>query len=44
MTVTDFGDAYGQPHNTQVATRLDHARFWDMTVAAIAALSQEGAA
>jgi purine nucleosidase len=44
MTVTDFGDAYGQPHNAHVATRLDRGRFWDMTVAAIAALSQEGAA
>ena len=44
MTVTDFGDAYGQPHNTHVATRLDRGRFWDMTVAAIAALSKEGAA
>jgi purine nucleosidase len=44
MTVTDFGDAYGQPHNTHVATRLDHGRFWDMTVAAIAALSRQGAA
>jgi purine nucleosidase len=44
MTVTDFGDAYGQPHNTHVATRLDHGRFWDMTVGAIAALSSEGAA
>jgi purine nucleosidase len=44
MTVTDFGDAYGQPHNTHVATRLDRGRFWDMTIAAIAALSSEGAA
>ena len=44
MTVTDFGDAYGQPHHTHVATRLDRGRFWDMTVAAIAALSKEGAA
>jgi len=24
--------------NTHVATRLDHGRLWDMTVAAIAAL------
>ncbi|WP_127128793.1 nucleoside hydrolase [Georgenia sp. SYP-B2076] len=39
MTVTDFGDAYGEEHNTQVATELDKPRLWDMTVDAIAALS-----
>jgi purine nucleosidase len=39
MTVTDFGDLLGQPHNTAVAVRLDKPRLWDMTVDAIAALS-----
>lgn len=38
MTVTDFRDAYGQPHNTQVATELDVPRFWDLVVDAIAAI------
>jgi purine nucleosidase len=39
MTVTDFGDLLGQPHNTDVAVALDKPRLWDMTVQAIAALS-----
>lgn len=39
MTVTDFGDAYGRPHRTQVATVLDRDRFWDITVDAIRRLS-----
>jgi purine nucleosidase len=39
MTVTDFGDLLGQPHNTDVAVRLDKSRLWDMTVEAIASLS-----
>lgn len=39
MTVTDFGTALGQAHNTKVAMTLDAPRLWDMTVAAIAALS-----
>lgn len=43
MTVTDFGDAYGRAHNTQVATVLDRSRFWDMTIDAIARLSTSGA-
>lgn len=43
MTVTDFGDAYGRPHNTHVATTLDRQRFWDMTVEAIRTLSTAGA-
>ena len=43
MTVTDFADLLGQEHNTDVATELDHARLWDMTVDAIAALSAGGA-
>lgn len=40
MTVTDFGDAYGHPHNASVATELNSERFWDLTTAAIAALSR----
>ena len=43
MTVTDFGDLLGQPHNTDVAIRLDKPRLWDMTVDAIAALSARSA-
>ncbi|MBC7291545.1 MAG: nucleoside hydrolase [Actinotalea sp.] len=43
MTVTDFEDLLGQAHNTDVAVELDHARLWDMTVDAIAALSAGGA-
>lgn len=39
MTVTDFGDANGREHNTQVATVLDRKRFWDLTVEAVRALS-----
>ena len=39
MTVTDFSDAYGRPHNTQVATHLDRDRFWDMMIDAIQRLS-----
>ncbi len=39
MTVTDFEDLLGQPHNTDVAVRLDKPLLWDMTVEAIAALS-----
>jgi purine nucleosidase len=39
MTVTDFGELLEQPHNTDIAVRLDKARLWDMTVDAIAALS-----
>lgn len=39
MTVTDFGDAYGHPHNTQVATHLDRDRFWDMMIGSIQRLS-----
>ncbi len=42
MTVTDFGNAYGREHNTQVATVLDRDRFWDMTVEAIRTLSSAG--
>jgi purine nucleosidase len=42
MTVTDFGDAYGRPHNTQVATELDRDLFWDMTIDAIQRLSGGG--
>ena len=43
MTVTDFGNAYGREHNTQVATVLDRNRFWDMTIEAIRALSADQA-
>ncbi|MDQ4504400.1 nucleoside hydrolase [Sinomonas sp. ASV322] len=43
MTVTDFGDAYGQPHNARVATKLDRARFWDLTIEAIRRLSEASA-
>lgn len=42
MTVTDFSDAYGREHNTQVATVLDRDRFWDITVDAISRLSASG--
>jgi purine nucleosidase len=38
MTVTDFGDAYGQPANTLVATTLDVPRFWDLVIDALAAI------
>jgi purine nucleosidase len=38
MTVTDFRDAYGRAHNTQVATKLDVDGFWDLVVDAIAAI------
>lgn len=41
MTVTDFTDLLGQKHNTDVATELNTELLWDMTVDAIAALSQE---
>jgi len=40
MTVTDFGNAYDRPHNTQVATHLERDRFWDMMVAAVQRLSE----
>lgn len=43
-TVTDFGTALGQQHNTDVAVQLDKARLWDMTVGAIATLSARSAA
>jgi inosine-uridine nucleoside N-ribohydrolase len=36
MTVTDFGDAYGQPPNALVATTLDVPRFWDLVIDAVA--------
>jgi purine nucleosidase len=39
-TVTDFLDAYGRPHNTQVATELDVARFWDLFVSALEAIGR----
>lgn len=39
MTVTDFDNLFGQPKNTQVAVKLDHARLWDMTITAIEELS-----
>ncbi len=39
MTVTDFRDAYGREHNTQVATKLDVDGFWDLVVDAVAAIS-----
>jgi purine nucleosidase len=35
MTVTDFRDAYGKPHNTKVATELDFDGFWDLVVDAV---------
>jgi purine nucleosidase len=38
MTVTDFLDAYGRAHNTQVATQLDVDGFWDLVVDAVAAI------
>ncbi len=38
QTVTDFADAYGQPHNTRVATKLDVDGFWNLIVDAIAAI------
>jgi purine nucleosidase len=38
MTVTDFLNAYGRAHNTQVATKLDVDGFWDLVVDAVAAI------
>ncbi|HWC84160.1 MAG TPA: nucleoside hydrolase [Pseudonocardiaceae bacterium] len=38
MTVTDFGNSLGNPHNTLVATRLDVDRFWDLVVHALTAI------
>jgi purine nucleosidase len=38
MTVTDFGNAYGRPPNTLVATTLDVARFWDLVIDALTAI------
>ena len=35
MTVTDFDDCYGRPHNTLVATELDVPRFWDLVIDAL---------
>ncbi len=40
MTVTDFGNAYERPHNTQVAVSLRKDAFWDMTVEAVQTLSR----
>jgi len=40
MTVTDFANAYGRPHNTQVAVTLDKDAFWDLTIDAIDRLSR----
>ncbi len=42
-TVTDFGTVLGQPHNTDVAVKLDKTRLWDLTVDAIATLSARSA-
>lgn len=42
MTVTDFGDALGHSHNTDVATTLNRERFWDLTIDAITRLSTPG--
>ncbi len=39
MTVTDFGNAYGQRPNTFVATTLDVPRFWDLVLDAITRVS-----
>jgi purine nucleosidase len=39
-TVTDFLDAYGRPHNTQVATELNVAGFWDLFVSAVEAIGR----
>jgi purine nucleosidase len=39
MTVTDFGNAYGQRPNTLVATTLDVPRFWDLVLDAITRIS-----
>ncbi|HEX5405813.1 MAG TPA: nucleoside hydrolase [Pseudonocardiaceae bacterium] len=41
MTVTDFGNAYGQPPNTFVATTLDVPRFWDLVVDAITRIGRQ---
>ncbi len=43
MTVTDFADLLGQEHNTDVAIELDKPRLWDMTIRAIAELSERSA-
>lgn len=41
QTVTDFADAYGRSHNTQVATKLDVDGFWNVVVDAIAAIGAD---
>lgn len=38
MTVTDFGNAYGQPPNTLVATTLDVPLFWNLVIDALTAI------
>lgn len=42
MTVADFRRPATEDCRHQVATRLDHARFWDLVVEAIATLSRRG--
>jgi purine nucleosidase len=39
MTVTDFVGRGGRPLDTEVAVDLDHARFWDLVVDAVARLA-----
>ena len=38
MTVTDFDGSLGRPANANVATTLDAAGFWDLTLGALAAV------
>lgn len=44
MTVADFRSPATDDCRHQVATKLDHAAFWDLVVEAIRVLSREGAA
>ena len=38
MTVTDFGNAHGEPANALVATTLDVPGFWDLMIDALTAI------
>lgn len=41
MTVTDFGDVLGRPHNTSVGIDLDRTRFWDLVIDAMRRLATD---
>ncbi len=44
MTVTDFTGSLGRPANAKVATTLDAAGFWDLTLGALAAVGARASA